>query len=207
MNNSNSTSEANQDRREPVLLLTELLEASRARLRLLVEMRMDRRVRARVDASDVIQEAFAEAARRFPDYEKERKMTPYVWLRFLTLQQLTIAHRQHLGVQARTALREQQLHGEGETSLESGAIAICLAGGDSTPSVKVARAEEIQHMITALDAMEPLDREVLALRHFEQLEHAEIGELLGLSAAAVSSRYRRALTKVGQAMKKTNESG
>ncbi len=174
---------------------------------MLVELRMDRRVRARVDASDVIQEAFAEAVRRFPEYEKERKMTPYIWLRLLTIQQLVVTHRRHLGVQARTATREQQLDVWGNTSLESGAIAICLAGGDSTPSVKVSRAEEIQRMTAALVQMEPLDREVLALRHFEQLEHAEIGELLNLSAAAVSSRYRRALTKIGLAMNNHHGSG
>ena len=201
MNNSSSSSdESHSGPGEPAPPLTELFETFRSRLRMLVELRMDRRVRARVDASDVIQEAFAEAARRFPEYELDRKMSPYVWLRFLTMQQLTAAHRRHLGVKARTATLEQQLDVGGETSLESGAIAVCLTGGESTPSVKVSRAEEIQRMTAALDQMEPLDREVLALRHFEQLEHAEIGELLNLSAAAVSSRYRRALTKIGLAM-------
>lgn len=174
---------------------------------MLVELRIDRRVRARVDASDVVQEAFAEAVRRFPAYEKERKMSPYVWLRFLTLQQLTIAHRRHLGVQARTATLEQPLNFEGETSLESGAIAVCLADDEITPSETVSRAEQIKQMTDALDEMEPLDREVLVLRHFEHMEHAEIGELLNLSADAVSSRYRRALTKIGLAMKNSNGSG
>ncbi len=206
MNPSNSSFDKSQPE-QGELPLTELLETFRARLRMLVELRMDRRVRARIDASDVIQEAFAEAVRRFPVYEKERKMTPYVWLRFLTLQQLVIAHRRHLGVKARTATQEQHFNMAGESSLESGAIAVCLVGGDSTPSVKVSRAEEIQRMTAALDQMEPLDREVLALRHFEQLEHAEIGELLNLSAAAVSSRYRRALTKIGLAMNNHHGSG
>ncbi len=202
MNQSPSNWEGEQvDGAETLPALPELFEQFRTRLRTLVEMRVDRRIRARVDASDVIQEAFAEAIRRFPEYEQERKMTPYIWLRFLTLQQLTLAHRRHLGVKARTATVEQrQVVGE-ETGLESSAMAICLAGGESTPSVKVSRAEEIAQMTAALDQLEPLDREVLALRHFEQLEHAEIGELLELSAAAVSSRYRRALTKIGMAIK------
>ncbi len=189
------------DGAEPLPALPELLEQFRSRLRSLVEMRIDRRIRARVDASDVIQEAFADAVRRFPEYEKERKMTPYLWLRFLTLQQLVIAHRRHLGVQARTATLEQQLNVGPAIGLESSAMAFCLAGGESTPSGKVSRAEEIAKLTAVLDELEPLDREVLALRHFEQLEHAEIGELLELSAAAVSSRYRRALKKIGLAIK------
>ena len=193
--------EQRDDRAEPVPALPELFDQFRSRLRTLVEMRMDRRIRARVDASDVIQETFAEAVRRFPEYEQERKMTPYIWLRFLTLQQLVIAHRRHLGVQARTATLEQQIDVRPQVGLESSAMAFCLAGGESSPSVKVARAEEIAQMTTALDELEPLDREVLALRHFEQLEHAEIGELLDLTAAAVSSRYRRALKKIGMAIK------
>ncbi len=189
------------DQTEPLPSLPELLEQFRARLRTLVEMRIDRRIRARVDASDVIQEAFADAVRRYPEFAQERKMSPYIWLRFLTLQQLVLAHRRHLGVQARTATLEQPIDVRPQVGLESSAMAFCLAGGESSPSVKVARAEEIAQMTTALDELEPLDREVLALRHFEQLEHAEIGELLDLTAAAVSSRYRRALKKIGMAIK------
>ncbi len=192
------------DRAEPLSALPVLLEQFRSRLRTLVELRIDRRIRARVDASDIIQEAFADAARRFPEYEQERKMSPYIWLRFLTLQQLVHAHRRHLGVHSRTAKLEQpQFHHE--VGLESSAMAFCFAGGESTPSVKVSRAEEIAQLTAALDEMDPIDRELLALRHFEQLEHAEIGELLGLSASAVSSRYRRALKKIGSVIKNQNE--
>ncbi len=193
------------DRAEPLPPLPELFEQFRGRLRTLVELRIDRRIRARVDASDVIQEAFADAVRRFPEYEQERKMKPYVWLRFLTLQQLVIVHRRHLGVQARSAAREERLDVRQEAGLESSAMAVCLAGGDSTPSVKVSRAEQVDRMTTALDQLDPLDREVLALRHFEQLDHAEIGELLELSEDAVSSRYRRALKKIGLAIKNPHE--
>lgn len=194
----------NRDPIEPTgtgVALPELFEQFRSRLRTLVEMRIDRRIRARVDASDVIQEAFAEAARRFSEYQREQKMKPYVWLRFLTLQQLVLAHRRHLGVQARSAMLERRLEGHQDVGLESSAMAFCLVGGESTPSVKVVRAEQIARLTAALEQLDPLDREVLALRHFEQLEHAEIGELLELSVDAVSSRYRRALRKMGLAIR------
>ena len=207
MNESSSNSfEKQTEGAEAIQPLPELFEKYRARLRTLIEMRLDRRIRARVDASDVLQDAFADATRRFPEYEKERKLPPYIWLRFLTLQQLVAAHRHHLGVQARTATLEQSLNLYEEAALESGTIALSLVGAESTPSAKVSRAEEIERMTQALNQMEPLDREVLALRHFEQLEHSEIGELLHLSAVAVSSRYRRALKKIGLALKTQNDS-
>jgi len=180
--------------------LPQLFESFRDRLRTLVEVRIDRRIRARVDASDIVQEAFVDAVRRFSEYQKDRKMTPYLWFRFLTLQQLTLAHRRHLGVKARTASREQSMNAMQPAGLDSSAMAYCLVGNESTPSVKFRRAEEILRLTEVLDALEPLDREVLALRHFEQLEHSEIAAELNLTVAAVSSRYRRALKKVGQAL-------
>lgn len=185
--------------------LSELFETFRSRLHTLVEVRIDRRIRARLDASDIVQEAFVDAVRRFPEYQKDRKMTPYLWFRFLTLQQLTLAHRRHLGVKARAAGREQSMEAMQQAGLDSSAMAYCLAGNESTPSAKVTRAEEILKLTGALDSLEPLDREVLALRHFEQMEHAQIAEVLNVTVAAVSSRYRRALKKVAHALKGNGE--
>jgi RNA polymerase sigma-70 factor (ECF subfamily) len=182
--------------------LPELFESFRHRLRSLVEVRIDRRIRARLDASDIVQEAFVDAVRRFPEYQKDRKMTPCLWFRFLALQQLTLAHRRHPGVKARAASREHSVDGMGQGGLDSSAMAYCLVGNESTPSAKVTRAEEIVKLTEVLESMEALDREVLALRHFDQLEHSEIAAELGMTVAAVSSRYRRALKKMGQALKR-----
>lgn len=181
--------------------LPELFESFRTRLHTLVEVRIDRRIRARVDASDIVQEAFVDAVRRFPEFQRDRKMSPYLWLRFLTMQQLTLAHRRHLGVKARAAGREQSIEAMQQAGVDSGVMAFCLAGNDSTPSAQVSRAEGIQNLTVALDAMEPLDREVLALRHFEQLKNVEIAQVLDMTESGVSQRYRRALKKIGQALK------
>ena len=187
--------------------LPELFDAFRSRLHTLVQLRIDRRIRARVDASDIVQEAFVDAVRRFSEYQKDRKMTPYLWIRFLTLQQLTLAHRRHLGVKARAAGREQSMNITLQFGLDSNAMAYCLAGNESTPSAKVTRAEEIVNLTAALDSLQPLDREVLALRHFEQLDHAEIAGVMNMTVAAVSSRYRRALKKVARALKGNDTTG
>lgn len=180
--------------------LAELFEQSRRRLRRLVEMRMDRRIKARVDPSDVIQEAFAEAVKRFPSYQQDPRMSAYVWLRFLTMQQLLIAHRRHLATKSRSASAELPISLDGGPALESESMADLMLGNESTPSVKVARAEEHARLTAAIQQMEELDREVLILRHFEQLEHAQIAEILKISRDAVSSRHHRALKKLGEAI-------
>lgn len=178
--------------------LQKLFAEFRPRLRMLVELRIDRRIRARIDASDVVQEAFAEAVRRFPVYQQDASMSPYVWLRFLTLQQLLIAHRRHLSVKARSAAIERPFELLRELSVESGSLAEFLVGNESSPSVKVQRNEEIQQLNSAIEQMDALDREILVLRHFERLEYAEIAKILDLTVAAVSSRYRRSLKKLGK---------
>lgn len=184
--------------------LQELFDQYRPRLRMLVELRIDRRIQARVDASDVVQEAFIDAARRYESYQPDSSMAPYLWLRFLTLQQLLLAHRKHLGVKARSAMSEQPLDLMRALSADSGSIANCLAASDTSPVAGALRNESRQLLQSAIDEMDEMDREVLILRHFEQLEIPEIADLLSMTRDAVASRYRRALKKLGSRM---NESG
>lgn len=184
----------------PIEALPQLFEQYRSRLRLLVQLRIDQRVNSRIDASDVIQEAFAEAVSRYPKFLAEAKLTPYVWLRFLTLQQLLIAHRRHLGTQMRSVVNERPLDLGGAMLVDSGSVARCLIGSETSPSMHVSRQEEIERLTAVLQQMDPIDREILTLRHFEQLEYAEIAEILELNRSTVASRYRRALKKIGQEM-------
>ncbi len=181
----------------PKLGLAEMFEKFRPRLRSLIELRIDRRIRARIDPSDVIQEAFADAVRRYPAYQEEGEMPPYLWLRFLTLQQLLIAHRKHLSVKARSAAIELPLEVIRAMSIETDSVVESLLGAESSPSGKAVRNEELQQLALSIGQMEPVDREILVLRHFEQLEFAEIAAIVEMSYDAVSSRYRRSLKKLG----------
>lgn len=185
---------------QPGLNLAELFEQFRPRLRMLIDMRIDRRIRARIDPSDVIQEAFADAVRRYPTYQKSGNMPPYLWLRFLTLQQLLLAHRKHLSVKARSAASEMPLDVVRAMSVESSSVAECLAVSGSSPSGKAQQHEELQQLTLAIEQMDPMDREILVLRHFEQLEFAEIAVVVEMSRDAVTSRYRRSLKKLGTAI-------
>jgi RNA polymerase sigma-70 factor, ECF subfamily len=173
-----------------------LLAKHRDRLRRMVALRLDRRLQGRVDASDVIQEASLEAVRRLPEYLKNPKMPFYLWLRFLTGQRLIEQHRIHLGAKARDAVREIALYQGALPQTSSAALAAQLLGRLTSPSEAAIRAERRIRMQEALNSMDPTDREVLALRHYEQLSNSEVASVLGLDKSAASKRYARAVVRL-----------
>ena len=173
-----------------------LLDRHRARLRRMVALRLDRRLQGRLDASDVIQEAFLEASARLADYLRQPDMPFFLWLRFLTGQKMMELHRQHLGAQMRDAGREISLYRGALPGASSAALAAQLLGHDTRPSEAAIRAERKIRLQETLNSMDPVDREVLALRHFEQLNNAETAQALGLNESAASKRYIRALKKL-----------
>ncbi len=172
-----------------------LIDRHRGRLRLMVQLRLDRRVQARVDASDVLQEAFLDAAERYEDYQASPTMPPFLWLRFLVGQRLLLAHRKHLGVKARAAAREVSLF-RGTPEANSESLAAQLLGRWSSPSHAAMRAELQLRLQEILNSMDDIDREVLALRHFEQLSNVEVAQVLGLQERAASKRYVTALRRL-----------
>src|SRR5689334_108545 len=153
--------------------LGELFDRHRERLRLMVHLRLDRRLRGRVDASDVLQEAYVEALERFADFLQDRPMPFFLWLRFITEQRLQIAHRRHLGTKARDAGRDISLGHQAFPPVSSESLAAQLVGKHSSPSQAAMRAETQARLHAALETMNPIDREILALRHFEQLTNSE----------------------------------
>ncbi len=174
--------------------LPRLLQEHRERLKRLVSFRMDRRLLGRIDPSDVVQEACAEAAQRWSDYHQKREVEPFVWLRFLACQKVVTLHRHHLGREKRTALKEVVFDAQ-DTSQS---IMAHLAENATSPSLRVAKDEWQKKLMTALQVLDPIDREVLALRHFECLSNSETAQALGLAASAASKRYIRALERLRQ---------
>jgi RNA polymerase sigma-70 factor (ECF subfamily) len=162
----------------------------------MVRLRLDQRLKGRIDPSDVLQEAYLEAFQRFPDYARAPDMPFFLWLRFLTAQRLLILHRRHLAAQARDAGREVSLDGGGMPEASSAALAAQLVGPQTTPSQVAVREETRRRLLDALNELDPVDREVLALRHFEQLTNAEAARVLGLRESAASMRYARALLRL-----------
>jgi RNA polymerase sigma-70 factor (ECF subfamily) len=173
-----------------------LLEQYRKRLRQMIALRLDQRLQGRIDASDVIQEAFLEASTRLAEYVQQPAMPFFLWLRFLTGQKLVELHRHHLGAQMRDASREISLYHGALPETSSAALAAQLLGHDTRPSEAAIRAERRIRLQEALNRLEPLDREVLSLRHFEQLNNRETAQVLGLPEGVASKRYTRALKKL-----------
>jgi RNA polymerase sigma-70 factor (ECF subfamily) len=173
-----------------------LFAAHRDRLKRMVHLRLSRRLAGRVDDSDVLQEAFIEVARKLPEYAREPKMPLFLWIRHLTGLKLAEFHRRHLGTQLRDADREVTLHRGGLPVADSVSLAAHLLGTLTTPSQAAIKAETRLLVQEALNSMDPIDREVLALKHFEQLSTSEIAEVLGLSKAGAGSRYLRAIKRL-----------
>jgi RNA polymerase sigma-70 factor (ECF subfamily) len=174
----------------------EVLAPHRKRLRRMVALRLDRRLRGRIDPSDVLQEAFLQAAQAGPKYLERPEQPVFLWLRWLTGTALQLVHRRHLGVLARDAGREVQLLDRPWPEASSAALAAQLLGRDTRPSVAAIRAERQLRLQEALNAMDPLDREVLVLRHFEELNNAEVARELQLKESAASKHYIRALHRL-----------
>jgi RNA polymerase sigma-70 factor (ECF subfamily) len=182
------------------LELNELFSRYRDRLRLMVHLRLDRRLQARVDSSDVLQEAFLEAATRFEQYQSHPNMPPFLWLRFLVGQQLVLMQRRHLGVKARAAGREVSLYRGALPEANSQSLAAVLLGKLSSPSQAAMRSELQVRLQEALNSMEEIDREVLVLRHFEQLSNIETAQVLGLQERTASKRYLTAIRRLKDAL-------
>lgn len=176
--------------------LGELFAKHRDRLRLMVRLRIDQRLQGRIDPSDVLQETYVEALERFDGYVTKPTMPFFLWLRFLTAQRLVTFHRQHLGFQARDADREVSLLDGAVPGASSAVLAAELVGAQSTPSHVAMRAERQRQLQEALERMDAMDREVLVLRHFEQLTNTEVAQVLQLKESAASRRYSRALWRL-----------
>jgi len=174
----------------------ELFGRYRDRLKRMVHLRLSRRLQGRVDDSDVLQEAFLDISRRFPEYVAEPKLPFFLWLRHLTGLKLVEVHRRHLGMQLRDADREVTLHRGGLPEADSVSLAAQLLGTMTTPSQAAIKAETRLMVQEALNSMDAIDREVLALKHFEQLSTSEIAEVLGMSKAGAGSRYLRAIKRL-----------
>ena len=176
--------------------LGQLLETHRKRLCRMARLRLDPRLQGRIDPSDVIQETYLEAAERLAEYLRDPKMPFFLWLRFLTGQKLVVLRRHHLGTQSRDAARELSIYHGAMPEASSACLAAQLLGKRTAPLEAAIRAEMKLRLQEALNGMEPMDREVLALRHFEQFNNAETAQLLGISESGASSRYLRALKRL-----------
>jgi RNA polymerase sigma-70 factor (ECF subfamily) len=179
--------------------LGQLLESYRPRLRMMVRLRMDRLLQTRVDASDVLQEAFLEASSRLDEFIRNPAVPFYLWLRTITGQQLLAAYRRHCGTQGRDARREIS-RGGAFPEANSGALAAHLVACATSPSGVAMQGELKDRLEQALDELDAMDREIIVLRHFEELTNSEAAQVLDLKPSAACNRYVRALERLRQVL-------
>jgi RNA polymerase sigma-70 factor (ECF subfamily) len=170
-----------------------LLAQHEDRLRALIAFRLDRRLRGRIDAADVMQDAFIAATRRRADFFNQSAQPLFLWLRWIAGNTLLELHRHHLGAQMRDARREGAAAGDDSTRA---ALVGQLTCGITGPATAADRAEVQARVEEALGRLDATDREVIALRHFEQLTSAETAQLLGIQERAAAKRYLRALERL-----------
>jgi RNA polymerase sigma-70 factor, ECF subfamily len=179
--------------------LASLFSMYRERLHRMVELRLDARLRGRVSPSDILQEAYIGALTRLPHYQASADVPFFVWLRSVTMQRLIDAHRRHLGGQARDVSREIRLGQVEAIEAGSGQIAELVANTTS-PSLAARRGEIMALVRDALEQLDAIDREVLVLRHFEQMSNNEAAAALAIKPAAASKRYVRAVERLKTVM-------
>ena len=189
--------------------VTPVLESYRIRIERMVRLRMDHRVAARVSVSDVMQDAYLEIVRRLPAYldepesgstEARPRMPFFLWVRFLAGQALSQAHRKHLGTAARDAGRDVPIHSGGAPEASSLMLANALVESGISPSGVAIREEERAALDEALGSLNSEDREILFMRHFEQLSNKEIASILSLTPGGASLRHLKALSRLQAAL-------
>jgi RNA polymerase sigma-70 factor (ECF subfamily) len=173
----------------------QLFGRHRARLRHMVAVRIDPRLAARVDPSDVVQEALAEASQKLPDYLRHRPLPFYPWLRQIAWEKLLAMYARHVAVQKRSVTREGPNHLDLSDHSTMQLVDRLVASGTS-PSRRMVQKEIRERVRAALEELPPNDREVVILRHLEQLTLKEIAAVLGITESAAQSRYRRAVERL-----------
>jgi RNA polymerase sigma-70 factor (ECF subfamily) len=176
----------------------QLLTRHRDRLRRMVAVRLDPRLAARLDPSDVVQEALLEASRKLPEYLRERPVAFYPWLRRLAWEHLLKLHQRHLHARRRSVTREEAVPALPDGSALE--LAQRIVASATSPSARVLRQELRDRVQVALAALAETDREVLVLRYLEGMTTAEVAAVLGLGESAVKMRHRRALDRLCRAL-------
>ena len=179
----------------------QLFEHFRGRLRRMIVLRMDPRIRARFDASDVLQDAFVEISRRLPSLAtRELDLPFFLWVRMVTGERLLQLHRVHLAAEKRSANRDVSIDNAAMPDASSVFLASQLAGQFTSVDQRLKREDTRVKLEAALNAMAAADREIIAMRHYEELSTVDIATILGITRSGVSKRYLRAIERLGRAV-------
>jgi RNA polymerase sigma-70 factor, ECF subfamily len=196
-----------QARRGDGAAVERLLADHREPVRRMIGLRLDPAIAARVDASDVVQDVLLEASRRLDDYLRDPAMPFHLWLRHIARDHIIDAHRRHRLAQRRGVDRERPLAPAGLADHSSLELAARFIDQELTPASAAIRQEMERRLQAALTSLDEDDKEVLLMRHFEQMSNQEVAAVLGLSEAAASMRHLRALRRLKTLLQPGSEAG
>ena len=185
----------------------ELFSAHRDRLQRMIRLRLDRRIQGRLDSSDIIQEAYIDVFRNLPRYVEAPSTSFFIWLRNVVGLKLVEVHRRHLATEKRDARRDVSIYRGALPAVNSLSLAAQLLGQLTSPSQGAVKTEMRVRLQEVLDGLDDIDREVIALRHFEQLNSQEVADVLGMSKSGASSRYIRAIQRLKDELSQFSEFG
>ena len=187
--------------------LDQLFSRHRDRLQRMIRLRLDRRIQGRLDSSDVLQEAYIDVFKNLRGYVDAPTTSFFIWLRNVVGLKLAEVHRRHLGTQKRDAKRDVSIYRGALPAVNSVSLAAQLLGQMTTPSQVVVKTEMRVRLQEVLDCMDEIDREIIALRHFERLDSQETADILGMSKSGASSRYIRAIKRLKEELSQFSEFG
>ena len=175
--------------------LAELFSLHRERLWRIVNFRLDSRLLGRINPDDILQESYLAASQRIKHYAG-LPSSPFIWLRMIVHQTVAQVHRRHLTAQMRDVDREVPLDKPYDRHATSQSLSFHLTGHLTSPSQAAIRAEMVGEVQRAIETMDEVDQEILALRHFEELTNHEVAEVLEIDKTAASNRYIRAIQRL-----------
>jgi len=181
------------------IALSEIFHAHYPRLVRMVELRLDPRLKGRLDPTDVVQEVWLDLVRRLPEWRAQDALPLRVWMRLMTCQALLVTQRRHLTAHMRDAMREQPIP-ESRPSISAAVAADAFIASATSPTRAVERNELRARILAVLDELDDVDREIVVLRHFEGLSNEDAAAELAIEPAAASKRFVRALVRLRPAL-------
>lgn len=175
------------------------------RLKQQIIVRLDRRLAGRVDPDDVLQEAFVDIMARLGNFQPERNVPLFQWLRMIVQERIIATHRRHLLTGKRDARREQAGYGDGTGDESAHSLADMILVDDTSPSGRVVRQERLSKLAKALEEIAPIDREIILMRVYENLPNDNAAEALGIEPEAAKKRLTRAIRRLGELLRAAPE--
>jgi RNA polymerase sigma-70 factor, ECF subfamily len=186
--------------------INRLLDRHRKALRRMVQLRLDQKIQARIDVSDVVQDVLVEASRRLPQYLENPVMSFHLWVRQIAKDRIIDAHRRHRASAKRSVDREQPLAVPAASDRSTYELAAHIRDRELTPAAAATRQEMAELVERALGRLSDLDGEIIIMRHYEHMSNMEIAEALGLTEPAASMRYLRAVRRLRELLVDTSRS-